>query len=102
MLNADNSAKAGKAQDTVNIKFQGVDLAGYDYWQTRDGRFLAVKDMSSDHILRCIGKIFRSKIGWRAGYLPHLQAELNRRESDGAAAELVPADGGDGDGAERP
>lgn len=54
---------------------------GHEYWLTRDGRYLALKEMESDHIQRCIGRIFRSRVGWRASYLPFLQAELDRREN---------------------
>lgn len=54
----------------------------FEYWLTEDGRYMAVKDMESSHILRCIGTIFNSNRGWRAAYLPHLQAELDRREKE--------------------
>jgi len=51
----------------------------HEWWLTNDGRFLEIAKMETDHIQRCIGRIFRSKTGWRADYMPHLIAELERR-----------------------
>jgi hypothetical protein len=51
-------------------------------WRTRDGRFIAVRQMETSHILNCIAKITRSKRGWRREYLDRLLLELSIREMD--------------------
>ena len=48
-------------------------------WECRDGRRLLVSQMEYTHILFCIRKIQRSKVGWRKEYLPRLELELDIR-----------------------
>ncbi len=53
------------------------------YWETKDGDFLELSDMTETHIRNCIAKIERSiKDGnpWRENALPYLKAELRDRE----------------------
>ena len=48
-------------------------------WETRDGDFLFISQMTSAHIQHCINMILKSNKKWRGGYLIHLQNELTKR-----------------------
>lgn len=59
-----------------------------DYWETRDGDIIAIRNMSTKHIERCIALIKNSieanlmgvrNYIWRIEYLEPLQNELVKR-----------------------
>ena len=44
-------------------------------WRTADGRLIQISDMDNQHLIRCIGRIWRD-YPWRAEYLPRMEIEL--------------------------
>lgn len=48
-------------------------------WETRNGDFIPISQMTTSHIENSINMILKSNKKWRGGYLIHLQNELTKR-----------------------
>ena len=48
-------------------------------WETRNGNFIPISQMTTSHIENSINMILKSNKKWRGGYLIHLQNELTKR-----------------------
>lgn len=48
-------------------------------WETRDGNFIPISQMTTSHIKNSINMILKSNKKWRKGYLVPLQKELTKR-----------------------
>ena len=49
-------------------------------WETKDGRRLEIKDMTTLHIQNSLAKCIRDN--WRLPAIPYFKAELKRRQND--------------------
>lgn len=54
------------------------ELLSKSLWKCKDGKVIAIKDMTTSHIENCIKKMNRQK-GWRIEYYPLFRQELERR-----------------------
>lgn len=48
-------------------------------WETRNGNFIPISQMTTSHIENSINMILKSNKKWRGGYLIYLQNELTKR-----------------------
>ncbi len=75
-----NVGTAGATSKSANPLTITVDAMFDEKWQCEDGSLISVYQMTDSHVANSIAMIRRSR-GWRARWLPRLQAELATRLS---------------------
>lgn len=62
-----------------DLALEAVEVEEEIVWETRNGDFIPISQMTTSHIENSINMILKSNKKWRGGYLIPLQRELTKR-----------------------